>query len=85
MVPSAPVGSYHTFTRLQSPASDTSTTVTSFSTWPRRPPIRLQFAWVTWMMRSVSTWLTTETWPSRMAPLGRNTSTEPSCGLKPLA
>ena len=42
---------------------ETSTTVTSCSTWPRPPSISDQLAWVIWMMRSVSTWLTTATWP----------------------
>ena len=44
-----------------------------------------QLAWVTWMIRSVSTWLTTATWPSCMTPEALNTSTEPDSGVKPRA
>ena len=77
-------GSYQTFTWLQSPAGETSTTVTFFSTWPRPPSISDQLAWVIWMMRSVSTWLTTATWPRRMRPVGLKQSTAPALGVKPV-
>src|SRR5580692_7097704 len=77
-------GSFHTFTWLQSPLGDTSTTVTLFSTWPRSPSIIDQLAWEIWMTRSVSTWLTTATWPSRMWPVGRKHSTAPALGTKPV-
>src|SRR5579875_2507339 len=44
-----------------------------------------QLAWVTWMIRSVRTWLTTATWPWDMMPEARNTRTEPDWGVKPRA
>ena len=80
MVPRLWDGSFHTFTWLQSPFGETSTTVTFCSTWPRSPSISDQLAWVIWMTRSVSTWLTTATWPSRMRPVGRKQSTAPALG-----
>src|SRR4051812_17563871 len=44
-----------------------------------------QLAWVTWMMRSVRTRLTTATWPSCITPERLNTSTEPAWGAWPVA
>ena len=46
--------------------------------WPRRPWMIDQLAWVTWITRSVRTWLTTATWPLSMTPLGLNTRTAPA-------
>ena len=66
MAPRSREGSYQTLTWLQSPAGETSITVTFFSTWPREPSMIDQLAWVIWMTRSVSTWLTTATWPRRI-------------------
>src|SRR3546814_5915745 len=48
-VPRSPIGAYQTRTRLQSPASLTSTTRTLRSICPRRPWIGDQLAW---LMRS---------------------------------
>jgi hypothetical protein len=85
VVPRSRIGSYQTLTSLQSPAGETSTTVTSFSTWPRPPSMIDQLAWVTWITRSVSTWLTKATWPRFMRAVGLKQRTAPDLGTKPVS